>query len=87
MYTEIDCKLYPNPNNGNFILDFQTNNEFLVEAYLGIYNLTGELLSQEKIFIYDDFQKQIQLENIPKGVYLVTIYTSRSIKTIKFIKI
>ena len=87
VYTEIDCKLYPNPNNGNFILDFQTNNEFLVEAYLGIYNLTGELLSQEKIFIYDDFQKQIQLENIPKGVYLVTIYTSRSIKTIKFIKI
>ena len=87
VYTEIDCKLYPNPNNGNFILDFQTNNEFLVEAYLGIYNLTGELLLQEKIFIFDDLQKQIQIDHIPNGVYLVTIYSSFSIKTIKFIKI
>jgi len=87
VYTEIDCKLYPNPNNGNFILDFQTNNEFLFEAYIGIYNLTGELLLQEKIFIFNDFQKQIQIDNIPNGVYLVTIYSSFSIKTIKFIKI
>ena len=43
VYTEIDCKLYPNPNNGNFILDFQTNNEFLFGKKLIILT-TGNLL-------------------------------------------
>ena len=78
--------LYPNPNNGNFILDFQINNDYLVESYLGIYNLAGKCISQEKIYIQDGLQKQISLENIPRGVYLVTVYSSASVKTIKFIK-
>ena len=86
VYTEIDVTLYPNPNNGNFILDFQINNDYLVESYLGIYNLAGKCISQEKIYIQDGLQKQISLENIPRGVYLVTVYSSASVKTIKFIK-
>ena len=87
IYTEININLFPNPNNGNFILDFHVNNDYRIESYLGIFNLSGQSLYNEKLYVENNLQKQFNFEFLPRGVYIVTLYSGVSIKTIKFIKV
>ena len=66
-----DINLYPNPNNGNFIIDFGENsNNNVYDIY--VTNMYGE-----SVLKYEDFQTSsctIDLTSNKQGVYIVHIY-------------
>ena len=70
-------KLYPNPNNGNFTLEIETNDNN--SATLEIMNLCGQLIyrrqfSQERKAMCNE----INLTNAAKGMYIVKMQTKNN---------
>lgn len=60
--TNIDFNLFPNPSNGNFIINFEnTNGNFLVE----IYSLIGQKVFEKQT------NESISVSNLSTGIYLV----------------
>ena len=75
--------LYPNPNNGNFNIEFldpeKTEKSEIIISDLGgkqIYHVT---ISAEEI------TKQFDLANIRSGMYIMTVISKEIIVTKKFI--
>lgn len=63
---DINVTTYPNPNNGNFTIEFEQNKSpFLVE----IYSTLGQKVF-EKSNVKDN---EIQVSNLSRGVYYVTV--------------
>lgn len=65
--------LYPNPSKGNFQL--KLDNSSAKKLDLGIYTVKGE-----KVYSQPDIQQQnsinIEISDLPKGVYIVRLYGS-----------
>lgn len=74
--------LYPNPAKEQLTVSLQGTKEF---ATIAIYSILGEKIF-EKLFYFFDFE-QINLNEIPFGVYLLQIETSEIIYNSKFIKL
>ena len=66
--------LYPNPNRGNFTLEYQLENN--LEAKLEIMNLTGKIVYRETLI--ENKGKIGMKANLPVGIYLITIKNSKS---------
>jgi PKD repeat protein len=63
--------LYPNPSSGTFTLNV-TNSPS--DIYMEIMNLSGQIIFHQKFYTADgNLLKQIDLENLPKGIYLVEV--------------
>jgi len=76
--------LYPNPNNGQFSIDFDAPdgiNEFTVS----VINNQGRIVMQENLS-QDQNMKQYDLSHIVPGIYIVTVSSDRILTTRKFIK-
>ncbi len=72
--SQIRSTIYPNPATTQITLQSDEN----VESVL-IYNLQGELVQTST-------QKNISIENLQAGLYLMTIKTSTGISQVKFVK-
>jgi hypothetical protein len=59
-----DIKVYPNPNNGNFIVNSDQN------ITLNIVNAIGQVVSV--IDISDENKKEVNVSHLPNGVYFIT---------------
>lgn len=59
----------PNPSTGNFIIDFEGAME---EGHVEIFNTLGECIFYQNIF--NESKKEINLKNIPGGVYFVKMF-------------
>jgi hypothetical protein len=59
-----DIKVYPNPNNGNFIVNSDQN------ITLNIVNAIGQVVSV--IDISDENKKEVNVSNLPNGIYFIT---------------
>ncbi len=71
-------KIYPNPNNGNFTLEFD---EIKQNVIIEISDITGKLIYNKNV----DFpfkRKELNISNLKNGVYLINIKTNE----ISFIK-
>ncbi len=75
--TENQIDLYPNPNNGDFILE--TGGKALVE----IYNSIGELVLSENLVAG---KNSLSLGNAANGIYLVKISSNDNVKLIRVVK-
>jgi hypothetical protein len=64
-------KLYPNPNNGNFIVELFKN----IDATIFIHNLLGQVILSKKAGLINN----IELGDLNSGVYLITIKKSNAI--------
>ncbi|MCC7454005.1 MAG: T9SS type A sorting domain-containing protein, partial [Crocinitomix sp.] len=71
---QIQSTFYPNPATTFITLQVNEN----IESVL-IYNLQGELVQTAT-------QKNISIENLKAGLYLMTIKTSSGISQVKFVK-
>lgn len=63
--------IYPNPNNGNFVVAL--NNHY-TDVQLEIYDVTGKTIIRQKI-VPDNNLLKINVTNLPKGVYFVQVYS------------
>lgn len=67
-----DFVVYPNPNNGNFNVQFK--NRAGNKIALNLYDISGRLIFQESYLNKVDFNENIQLNSVQTGVYLMTIF-------------
>lgn len=65
--------IFPNPNSGSFTLEIEQ--EILREAInLTIYNSNGQIMMNKPIFSTDQkITEKIELENVSRGIYLITV--------------
>ena len=63
--------LYPNPNNGNFTINFNsnTNNDINISAH----DIRGRQVYVKSFKNNSIFNEEIQLNNVEAGIYIVTI--------------
>ena len=60
-------KVFPNPSNGQFTLDWQPVEEGVTEAHLTIRDLSGRLVQERSVKAHE--QQLVNLKNQPAGVY------------------
>ena len=75
-------KLYPNPNNGRFIIEF--DDKTINKINLEIYSLLGEKIF-EKSDLNPQSSNEIDLSDSPKGVYMVRILDGEKIYSEKIV--
>lgn len=65
-------KVFPNPNTGEFKIQFETKENMLVN--IDLYNLLGEkVYACQEISRSDNYSKIISINNISSGVYYIRI--------------
>jgi hypothetical protein len=82
---ETNLSVYPNPTTGitTVSLELILNTESKIE----IYNLSGSLVQSEKLIITSgDTKQQIDISNLPSGIYLLKVIANNEYKTIKVVK-
>ncbi|MCD6112859.1 MAG: Omp28-related outer membrane protein [Bacteroidales bacterium] len=77
----IKINLFPNPNTGLFTINL--NSDFNKNLNLKIYNSLGIIVfEQSNIVLKGKYSKNMNLNNLPNGVYFLNIY-NENINTIK----
>jgi hypothetical protein len=67
-----NMKLYPNPNDGKFNLNFNLKNKG--DAEVTVYNVEGKQVYSEKLPDFQgEYNKPIDISNNAKGIYFVKI--------------
>ncbi len=66
-----DFAVYPNPNNGNFTVQF--SNATQNEVKLAVHDMRGRLVMEKSYEGGDSFSQNIQLDNAQSGVYLLSV--------------
>ena len=67
--------LYPNPGQGVFSLEFNT--EKSIELNVKVYNSKGDLIQEkEALRIDNSYLLRMDLTDQPSGIYLVTVYNN-----------
>lgn len=79
-HSESTIKLYPNPASNKI---FITNKDYSKETLVSIVNIQGKQNSYNKIL--NENSIEIDLTNLTKGMYFVTIQTDKKIETKKLI--
>jgi hypothetical protein len=71
--------IYPNPNGGKFIL----SSNGIIQS-IEIFNVNGKLIYSDSGFIQQT-QKEIDLSNYGKGVYILKIQTGTGVESKKIL--
>jgi translation initiation factor IF-1 len=75
---------FPSPNEGRFTVRFQLKDK-TTPATMGIFNLEGQEVYQEKFSGSKNYEKQIDLGDVPAGVYLLRITQGEESMTRKLV--
>ncbi|GAB4249177.1 MAG: hypothetical protein Kow0079_01730 [Vicingaceae bacterium] len=78
-FAKADVQLFPNPNKGQFQLNINEQDNYT----LTVYNSIGEIVIQEKV---NTKNVNINMENQPNGVYMVTLVSADKNFSTKFVK-
>ena len=74
---DIDFKIYPNPNKGNFIIDIKTFNDDKVD--IKVMNILGSCVYEENnISLKNSYRTNVNLEGLNSGVYFVIVQNKES---------
>lgn len=66
-----DFKIYPNPNNGNFNVQFNSTSG--KDIKVNVYDLSGRQIISKSFQNNGMFSENIQMNTIQKGIYIVTV--------------
>lgn len=70
-FQNVDFTLYPNPNKGNFTIQFQRDS--LKDIRVFVHDILGKYVYDKTFQGSGYFIQDIQLPGVPSGVYFVTI--------------
>ena len=79
---EIDVKIYPNPSNGLFTLEYELRSP---NATIEVYDLNGKLMYTSNLKGINGHHN-IDLSTLSKGVYLLKVNTEKASSTQRIIK-
>ena len=77
-----DFAVYPNPNNGNFNIQFTSNSSSANGVKVLVHDMRGRVILENNFENSATFNQNIQLNNAQSGVYLLTV-TDGEIKQTK----
>jgi subtilisin-like proprotein convertase family protein len=83
-FDRMNFVLYPNPNKGNFTIQFQSESTTGVKVL--VHDVLGKIVYDKTFDSTGDFNQNIQLANASSGIYLVTVIDGNK-KTVKKIVI
>lgn len=63
--------LYPNPNNGNFNIQFESNSGN--EIKINVHDISGRVIFEKTYQNTGTFNQNLRLNNVQAGTYLVTV--------------
>lgn len=63
--------IYPNPNNGNFTVQFESNSGNDIK--INVYDISGRVIFEKAYQNTGTFNQNLQLSNVQAGTYLVTV--------------
>jgi subtilisin-like proprotein convertase family protein len=63
--------LYPNPNNGNFTVQFNSSSDNSI--LIGVHDIRGREVFSKSYINNGFFNEKLQLDNLQSGVYLINI--------------
>ncbi len=66
-----DLTIYPNPNNGNFNINFTSQSSNDVEVI--VHDIRGRQVFNKSFSSNSVFNQNIQLNNVGSGIYIVTV--------------
>ncbi len=66
-----DFKLYPNPNDSNFTIQFNSNSSGKIG--IAVHDVSGRLILNKSYSNTGLFNEKVKLDNAQAGIYLVTI--------------
>ena len=72
--------LFPNPNNGNFTIQF--NQLVTVETNWQLVNINGQIVHQGKIAAHQE-SVNIATSDLPKGMYFFRLYNEKGISEVR----
>ncbi|WP_333876639.1 zinc-dependent metalloprotease [Flavobacterium sp.] len=78
-----DFAIYPNPNNGNFTVQFNSTSAEAIQ--LAVFDIRGRQIFTNNYSNNGMFNETIQLNNLQSGVYLVKVKDGKNELTKKFI--
>ena len=84
-FTTLPAKVYPNPVSDLLTIAFHNHSE--EEVQIMLFDLDGQLLIQKPVSIAGDVEKQLDLTNLPGGVYLTTIQSEYDFPFWRVIKV
>lgn len=76
-----DFGVYPNPNNGNFVIRF--NSLTTTDVNVKLYDIRGRIVFEKKYFNQGSFNENIELKNVQSGVYLLNVLADDNKKVVK----
>ena len=77
--------LFPNPNNGRFTLEINSKNTKPEVYYLEVYSPIGALIHNAKLELASSLSKQMNFENLSKGVYFIRLRSKNDVLNARFI--
>jgi len=81
-----DLKVYPNPNEGLFNLEFTEGTNALIKIY--VYDFTGKILFADELESSNGiYTQEINIQNEPAGIYFLLIKQNDASQTRKIEKI
>ncbi|GAB4477111.1 MAG: hypothetical protein OHK0057_26500 [Thermoflexibacter sp.] len=73
---EMVFNIYPNPNSGEFKVQFQGNSQSRVLS-IQMINVAGQVIYQKHINALGTYEESINLPNLASGLYLIHIQTNQ----------
>ncbi|MBS7256176.1 zinc-dependent metalloprotease [Flavobacterium branchiicola] len=70
-FNKIDFNLYPNPNKGNFNIQFKSDS--LSEIKIYVHDILGKQVYLKTYPPTKQFSQNIQLPNVSSGIYLISV--------------
>ncbi len=83
-----DINLYPNPATDFVNINFTPSErlENIMPTMIRLQDLTGKIIFQETVFNpNDEYQKELDVRNLPKGMYIIQITSGKESQASKLI--
>jgi len=80
----VQADVFPNPNNGSFLIDIRNTEASSIDFKL--LDITGKVIQQASLIVSNQqVQHSVQARDLPSGIYLVRLQSDNGLKTIRMV--